>query len=253
MSLEVKIALSDRYVAAFTQVETQLRHLARRKGQLNSELGQERDLNELINLAGRQKWLREDSVRFLHSCRKARNAFTHVSFLEYDGPVALPPEPVVHRLERVASALVNPPKAKAVSQIAVTCQADDPISQVLSLMHERDFSQVPYKGFDEQWYLLTHQNVSRWLAETSQGEAPSLIDLQSTVTEVVEISGITTQVIVTDSSALVSELIATLEGAVGVPDDQLGGYAAVLVACGHDTVRIFTPDDLPRALDVLGR
>jgi hypothetical protein len=42
---------------------------------------------------------RLNSYRFLEACRRVRNAFTHVSFDEYDGPAAAQPQPVVVRLE----------------------------------------------------------------------------------------------------------------------------------------------------------
>ena len=38
----------------------------------------------------------------------ARNAYAHVSFDGYDGPVTHPPLEVVHRLERILASLRSP-------------------------------------------------------------------------------------------------------------------------------------------------
>ena len=250
----LSIALSDRYLAAFRRLEGALRELARNAGVLVSADGRDRDMIGLIELAEIRRWVQPEAARFLHSCRRARNAFTHIDFEGYAGPAALPPKEVVHRIERIAMSLENPPKARTVSQPAMTCTHASPIGEVLMLMHERDFSQVPFRSSEGAWELVTHQTVSRWASAEAGTESDCLLDLRLPVSQVVEAAGMRCRPTVRGSDASVTELIADLEAAVKLPDDAVGGYGAVLVEVGEGgSLRIFVPDDLPRAYDVVGR
>lgn len=250
----LRVALTDRYLDAFRTLEGALRESANAVEALTGPDGRERDIHSLINLAQERGWVRPDAARFLHSCRRARNAFTHVDFQGYQGPAALPPEEVVFRLERITTSLKNPPRAKTVTRAATTCRTDTPIGDVLRIMLANDFSQVPYKAHDGAWELITHHTVSRWVSAEAGAGADCILDLGMPVVGVVELSGIRCRPAFRSSDALVTELISDLEAAVELPDDSAGGYSAVLVeASDPDSVRIFVPDDLPRAYDLIGR
>lgn len=250
----LRVALAGRYLTAFRNLERILRERARAAGLLINADDREREVYELLNVAQAQRWVMGDAAAFLHACRRARNAFAHVGFDGYSGPAALPPEQVVFRLERITASLTNPPKAKTVCQNAITCNPESRIGTVLALMHERDLSQIPYRLSDGSWELVTHQTISRWASAEAGTGSECLLDLSMSVSDVVDASGMRCRPVVRQGDALVAELIAHLEEAVDLPDDAVGGYATVLVESnGNETVRIFTPEDLPAAYELIGR
>ncbi len=104
---------------------------------------------------------------FLEACRRVRNAFTHVTFDEYDGPAAAPPQPVVVRLERLVRELVDRVRVKEVTKPALTRRADDRLQDVLREMKGHDYTQVPYHLDGTGWLLLRGIRHSH-----QQGNAP---------------------------------------------------------------------------------
>ena len=95
---------ADRFLTAWKRLEaeTSSRWRASHRGT------REPDAAAILAWAERQHLLSGEAADFLHSCRAARNAYAHVSFDGYDGPVTHPPLEVVHRLERILASLRSP-------------------------------------------------------------------------------------------------------------------------------------------------
>ena len=100
---------------------------------------------QLINWAGEQRLVTRDMETFLQHCRSLRNAFAHVCFDGYSGPVAFPPRQVVMRLEKILERLRDPRKVGSVAAEARTCLPTTPLREALKMMHRHDFSQLPYR------------------------------------------------------------------------------------------------------------
>ena len=92
------------------------------------------DIAVLLRWAASRHLVPPATEDFLHSCRHARNAYAHVAFPGYSGPVTLPPEPVVLRVERIAHSLSHPVLAHKVAVAAVVCDHDAPLFKALHEM-----------------------------------------------------------------------------------------------------------------------
>lgn len=184
---------------------------------------------------------------FLEACRRVRNAFTHVSFDEYDGPAATPPQPVVVRLERLVREHVDRVRLKEVTQPAVACRADDPLQDVLRKMKEHDYTQVPYHLPGTGWVLLTRDQVARWVEDSAE-ENLVMVDLRTRVGELADAVGPVVPTVLDDDSYVVDAL-AHLEWTEGE------AYPAVVVV---DRGRVEHPAvltgwDIPELYRRLGR
>ena len=183
---------------------------------------------------------------FLEACRRVRNAFTHVSFDEYDGPAAAPPQPVVVRLERLVRELVDRVRLKEVTKPALTCRADDQLQDVLREMKEHDYTQVPYQLEGTGWVLLTRDQVARWVEDSAQ-ENLVMVDLHTTVGELSEAVGPVVPTVLAADSYLVDAL-AHLEWSEGE------AYPAVIVDRGQGKPPgVLTAWDIPELYRRLGR
>lgn len=183
---------------------------------------------------------------FLEACRRVRNAFTHVSFDEYDGPAAAPPRPVADRLERLVRELVDRVRLKEVTKPALTCRADDQLQDVLREMKERDYTQVPYHLEGTGWVLVTRDQVARWVEDSAQ-ENLVMVDLHTTVGELSEAVGPVVPTVLAADSYVVDAL-AHLEWSEGE------AYPAVIVDRGQGKPPgVLTAWDIPELYRRLGR
>lgn len=215
------------------------------------------DTANLLRWAERTGMITSNSAYFLDRCRQARNAYAHVVFDGYEGPVTLPPTEVVHRLERLVNALVRPPVVTAVSVKAVTCDAETPILDALGVMRIQDFSQLPYLHPERGWLLVTRDQVARWVECSAEHDAACLLDLTQSVRHVTEQAGVGPVVPrMAPTSMLLADAVDQLAQAFEAPDHHVGGYPALLVTDrpeSGDPPQILAADDLPRAYSVLGR
>jgi hypothetical protein len=249
----LKPASADRYLEAYRRLEGVLRERFRTESSIAERGVRDPDMIELITVAEEESWIQPQAARFLHACRRSRNAYSHVSFLDYTGPAAIPPVEVVERLEQITSWLEKPPSAKSVTNVAKTCDPKSAVGSVMKLMHDEDFSQIPFQNEVGDWELITHLTISRWVAAETGSESDCLLDLQATVSDVVNLSGLKCRPRVRQTGTLVTTLIEDLHQAMQIPDNDEGGYPTVLVLTGDSKVRIFTPDDLPKAYSITGR
>jgi hypothetical protein len=107
---------ADRFLTAWKRLEAEIgsRWAATNRGV------REPDMAAMLAWAERQHLFSGEATDFLHSCRAARNAYAHVSFEGYDGPVTHPPLEVVHRLERILASMRSPVRLTSVAPRAVT-------------------------------------------------------------------------------------------------------------------------------------
>ncbi len=243
---------SDRFLTAWKRLEaeTSSRWRAANKGT------REPDQAAILAWAERQHLVSGEAADFLHSCRVARNAYAHVSFEGYDGPVTHPPLEVVHRLERILASLRSPAKLSSVAARAVTCSASCTLRDALALMREHDFSQLPFRHRELGWILVTREQVSRWLEAESDDDGTALTDLTmpvSTLADRADVGPVQPRLLGPD--ATLSEALKELEGALHTPDSQPGGYAIVLIGRKEPSAApwILASDDLPHLYDLLGR
>jgi CBS domain-containing protein len=243
---------ADRFLIAWKRLEAELSS----RWRASNGGAPEPDSATILVWAERRHLVNRNVADFLHSCRAARNAYVHVSFEGYDGPVTHPPLEVVYRLERILATLCTPAKLASVAPTAVTCTSSCTLREALKLMRAHDFSQLPYHHDALGWVLVTREQVSRWLEAETDVEGTALTDLTLPVralAEHPEVGPVQPRVLGRD--ATVSEALAAMERALRTPDSQPGGYAAVLIT-GHDepgSPRILASDDLPRLYELLGR
>jgi len=210
----------------------------------------------LIDWAEDHHHLTKAQSRFLHQCRRARNAYAHVAFDGYQGPLGFPPKDVADRLGRILSSLTKPPKASSGLPRATTCEADTPIRDALALMREHDFSQLPYRHPDQGWLLVTRAQIAHWVEQSTEHDGACLLDLKSPVGYLAGESGPGAVVPRRLSTGdRLADVVLELEQAFVTPDHEPGGYPTVLVLeDGSDNPPfIMAPDNLPESYRRLGR
>lgn len=243
---------ADRFLTAWKRLEaeTSSRWRAAHKGLKEPGAG------AILVWAEREHLVNSETADFLHSCKAARNAYAHVSFEGYDGPVTHPPVEVVHRLERILASLRFPARLTSIAPRAVTCKASCTLRNALEVMRTHDFSQLPYRHDELGWILVTREQVSRWLEAEADAEGAALSDLTlpvSTLAEHQHVGPVRARVLGSDATLV--DALKELEGALRTPDSQAGGYAAVLIT-GQDVSAdplFLASDDLPRLYRLLGR
>lgn len=243
---------AERFLEAWKRVEHEL------VGAWRSAHPSEReaDVAAVLAWAEREHRVSPKIADFLQTCRQARNAYTHVSFGGYNGPVTHPPTEIVKRLERIATSLSCPAVLSSFAPRAFTCSADTPLAQALHVMGEQDFSQLPYRHPIHGWVLVTREQVSRWLEAEADADGAVITELSSPVRALADHPAVGPVIVrhLTTSSTVIDGL-QELEQALRTPDAEPGGYPVVLVSREADTdvEWILTADDLPRLYGLLGR
>ena len=250
MSQEATAA--DRFLTAWKRFEAEIRS---RWGAENKGI-REPDAAAILAWAERRHLVNGEAADFLHSCRTARNAYAHVSFEGYDGPVTHPPLEVVHRLERILATLRSPARLTSVAPRAITCDASCTLRDALALMRKHDFSQLPYCHDKLGWVLVTREQVSRWLEAETDVDGSALTDLTlpvSTLADRPDVGPVQPRLL--SPEATLSDALKELEGALRTPDSEPGGYAIILIIRPDASVSpsILASDDLPRLYELLGR
>jgi len=250
MSQEASAA--DRFLTAWKRLEAEIgsRWGAEHRGMKTP------DTATLLTWAERQHLVHGEAADFLDSCRKARNAYAHVSFEGYDGPVTHPPIEVIHRLERILASLRSPAKLTSVAPRAVTCDASSSLQDALTLMRAHDFSQLPYRHDELGWILVTREQVSRWLEAETDVDGTALTDLRlpvSTLADRPDVGPVQPRCL--GPNATLSDALKELEGALRTPDSKPGGYAVVLINRPEASAApwILASDDLPHLYELLCR
>ena len=243
---------ADRFLSAWKRLEGEIgsRWRDAHKGV------RETDAAAMLAWAERQHLLSGDAADFLQSCRAARNAYAHVSFESYDGPVTHPPLEVVYRLERILASLRSPARLTSVAPRAITCNATSTLRDALAVMRIHDFSQLPYFHDEFGWILVTREQVSRWLEAETDVNGTALTDLMlsvSTLANRPDVGPVEPRLLGSDTT--LSDALKELEAALRTPDSEPGGYAVLLIIPQDVSASpwILASDDLPRLYNLLGR
>ncbi|MGW4501418.1 hypothetical protein ACWENR_22730 [Micromonospora sp. NPDC004336] len=249
-----RTSLAERFDLAWRGLESHLRQ--RWRQQAGSASGRGPDAYELLTWAGEQSLLTRDQETFLDRCRGVRNAYAHVSFEGYSGPIASPPLEVVRRLEKISEGVRQPRRVGDVAATARTCRPDTPLRDALGMMHRDDFSQLPYPHERHGWLLVTREQVGRWVEAKAEADGMALVDLAVPVSELAdhpEVGLVRPRQM--EASTPLAAAVAAIEEALHRPDDAEGGYPLVLVTArdGRPPVQVLAVDDLPRAYRELGR
>ena len=246
-------SLAERFVSAWNALEF---HLANEWCEFHRPPnGRPPVAFQLISWAGEQRLITRDMETFLQHCRDLRNAFAHVCFDGYSGPVAFPPSQVVTRLEKILRALRHPPEVGVVAAAAVTCSPDTSLREALKLMDRGDFSQLPYRHGDLGWLLVTRGQVGRWVEVRAKADGMAFIDLGVPVWMLAEdpdVGPVVPRCL--DGGATLASAVAAIEDALHRPDEKDGGYPLVLVTTkeGNAPVQVIDVADLPQAYRELG-
>jgi len=245
---------AERFLEAWKILSSHLRALRAASPESSSE-SEALDDSTVIRWAYRTGVISSETFTFIDTCRRARNAYTHVVFDGYGGPIAVPPLEIVHRLERLASTLRNPPKVTSVSVPAICCSRDTTILEALRLMRQEDFSQLPYLDPDRGWMLVTRDRISRWVEVSAESDSACLLDLSHEVHRLPDLAGVAPVVPKqVNRSTLLADAVRELAIAFETPDMAQGGYPLLLVIGGDSQApEILAAEDLPRAYEVLGR
>ncbi|WP_446215551.1 hypothetical protein [Micromonospora sp. IBHARD004] len=248
-----RLSLADRFEDAWRALESHLRQQWRQHAEHS---GKAPDAAGLTAWARGQSILTSDQETFLDRCRGVRNAYAHVSFDDYSGPVAFPPRQVVERLEKILGGLRDPKAIEDVARRAVTCLPSTPMQEALRMMHRGDFSQLPYRHESGEWMLVTREQVGRWVEAYADNDGLALLDLAvpvSTLADDPKVGPVVPRRLA--PSASLATALAEIEDALHRPDEADGGYPLVLVVGpgGKPSVRVLAVDDLPRAYRELGR
>jgi hypothetical protein len=242
---------AERFLSAWIRLENDLTSRYR-----DATSTSRADTTSVLRWAERTHLLSPGAVDFALHCRDARNAYAHVCFDGYDGPVTNPPSEVTQRLERLAATLRDPVHATSLAAVATTCEASCRLDQALAVMHKNDFSQLPYHYPASGWLLITREQVSRWLEVAADEDGAALLDLHTSVGALADdprIGPVVPRIL--QKGTTVSRALDQLELALSTPDSEPGGYAFLLLLgpTANHAPHVLTSDDLPRLYDLLGR
>lgn len=157
----------ERFQAAFHAVEQQLRALLDRPPAT--------PMSDLIHQYAAQyrSW---PHLQTLRTASELRNLLAHRRTTPYGYP-AIPAPALVAAVETIRDQMLNPRRVVPTFQCAVTkVQEETPLSAVLQLIHQADFSQFPVYRGDSFQGLLTENGIARWLAYYAV-HADTLIEL----------------------------------------------------------------------------
>jgi len=113
----------------------------------------------------------------LRTIAVVRNAIVHAKTEAY-GYVAVPRPELVQNLKVCRDRLINPPGVIPTFQREVdTVLIQDPLSRVLKLIKQRDYSQFPAYEGERFRGLLTENGITRWLAHHVDTKI-SLVELE---------------------------------------------------------------------------
>lgn len=222
-----------RFMAAFNTIEDTLR----------SQVGAEKhvEFKKVVHQAG-SKWLTSSQRNALLALTDLRNALVHERYRNGE-PIADPHDEVVVDIEELASQVARPPTATAALPQAKPTVVDSqtPIQGALSLMHEKDYSQLPVYDDGRYTGLLTTNTIARWVAAR-------FAELDN-VAEAVTVGAVLQHREATDDARLVPRAITCVEaiGLLAPAGDATRPTALIISQNGRATdtpLCIVTPSDV---------
>ena len=163
-----QIDLIQQFEADFNAIEDSLRNALG----IDSHI----PFTQLVRKYGDQH-VRWKDAEFLRSIARIRNVIVHEKREPYSH-VVIPAPAIVEELRNCRERLLNPARALPTFQRTVeTISGKDSLTRVLSVIHQRDYSQFPVYEEGRFRGLLTENGVTRWLSKCV-AESIALLDLR---------------------------------------------------------------------------
>jgi hypothetical protein len=129
-----------------------------------------------LNTALRGEAVIRPHVDFLKDVARLRNAIIHDRRYPPE-IVADPRDELVARLRGARDAILKPPLLRNFGSQPLALPADRPLQTALTLMREKDFSQVVVE-LGEEFDLLSSEGILRWLENCADG---GLVDIEGSI------------------------------------------------------------------------
>lgn len=171
----------EAFLVAYNTIDRELRN--------RLELGRNVSFRSAVDrYASRHPWWRRQAEA-LHAFAELRNVIVHERFDRFSY-ISVPAEAVVSEISRIQQELINP---KRVEQVAVrdvhSLDADQPLSELLTLVYEQGINQLPVYRNREFQGLITSKGVLSWLAEGAQERSTVLDFSKVRVGRLLELEG----------------------------------------------------------------
>jgi CBS domain-containing protein len=151
---------SAEFNALFNELEEYLRYALR--------IDRPWDFMNLVNEAVRRGLVHRDVVGDLHDCKNLRNLLVHTARYPHEA-YAEPSDWGLQHFRDMVDQIVHPVRLAPTFQRDLRMfRPEQALSEALSHMDEKDYSQVVVKIDGGRHALLTLEGVARWLAGTSK-------------------------------------------------------------------------------------
>lgn len=172
----------ERFLEAYRDIEHHL--------QLLVGDGEHRPFMKMVKQARAQSMLTDDQRQALEAYAHLRNAIVHTVYYESQ-PIADPVEGVTDDIERLRDALTHPPLAlplvRSQQSRVWTVHLGQSLHDVLHIVRENDFSQLPIYEDGRYVDLLTTNAIARWLAAEPNAPAGARPVTVAEVSDYVEV------------------------------------------------------------------
>ncbi|MGM0421354.1 MAG: CBS domain-containing protein [Bacillota bacterium] len=170
----------------------------------NSNLGFARLIGKYQD---RDKIIRQYADELMH-LKDIRNILVHNN--EY---YAIPNEYSLDKIKNIRNRIINPPKVYPLFNSRVkTVSNDQPIIEVIKLMKEQSYSQIPVVNEHNKFLdLLTNNAISRWLGSLADKEGAKILFDQALVKDVLDYEEISSVYEFISKDALIVDVIDMFE------------------------------------------
>ena len=154
----------ERFITAFNRIDKHLRNLTNKhKGVRMPDV-----IRSYLELHPGWK-----DVEAWRAYTSLRNVIEHERYWPYQY-LFVPSEDAVRDIERISQDLLKPTTVGSMFlKEVVSVSVDTPITEVLSLIHEKSYSQFPVCGDGKCVGLLTENGITRWLSKQWNTLSPS--------------------------------------------------------------------------------
>lgn len=176
-----EVAKVEAFLVAYNTIDRELRN--------RLKLGRNISFRSAVDrYASRHPWWRKEAEA-LHAFAELRNVVVHERFDSFSY-ISVPAAAVIEEIERIQNGLISP---KLVEQVAMrdvhTVQAEQPLDELLDLVHEHGINQLPVMDGREFLGLITSKGVLSWLA-AGAAERGSVLNLSEVpVRRLLELEG----------------------------------------------------------------
>ncbi|MBD7964925.1 CBS domain-containing protein [Fictibacillus norfolkensis] len=156
--IELTHNLAERFEVAFNQIHGVLKRM-------NPHEYNDAFMKLLTETSQKHRYI-QNFFYELRQFAKLRNALVHEK-LKVRTYIATPSEEAVTLIEKIASLLTRPPAVTNIASKSVaTIDLTTPIEEVIQLMHESSYNQLPVYENGVFVFLLTEDGLTSWLASS---------------------------------------------------------------------------------------